>query len=165
MSRASRFGHDTSFVVVTVPRVAERYPKGREQFKSQRMALRTRPGVRNAARYREAGPLSVRTPQRFRRRYHDAGFVPRATNGTRVARSLKHHPSRQRPSREVRELAERVGFEPTCRLPDKTLSRRPRYDHFGTSPLRTIARSGTRNYSSDESPWGLGPGPWSVLGP
>ena len=33
-------------------------------------------------------------------------------------------------------LAERVGFEPTCRLPDKTLSRRPRYDHFGTSPLR-----------------------------
>ena len=34
-----------------------------------------------------------------------------------------------------RRLAERVGFEPTCRLPDKTLSRRPRYDHFGTSPL------------------------------
>ncbi len=31
-------------------------------------------------------------------------------------------------------VAERVGFEPTCRLPDKTLSRRPRYDHFGTSP-------------------------------
>ena len=33
-------------------------------------------------------------------------------------------------------MAERVGFEPTCRLPDKTLSRRPRYDHFGTSPGR-----------------------------
>ena len=33
-----------------------------------------------------------------------------------------------------RRLAERVGFEPTCRLPGKTLSRRPRYDHFGTSP-------------------------------
>ena len=32
------------------------------------------------------------------------------------------------------EVAERVGFEPTCRFPDKTLSRRPRYDHFGTSP-------------------------------
>ena len=32
------------------------------------------------------------------------------------------------------KVAERVGFEPTCRLPDKTLSRRPRYDHFGTSP-------------------------------
>src|SRR3954462_2321431 len=43
------------------------------------------------------------------------------------------------------ELAERVGFEPTCRLPDKTLSRRPRYDHFGTSPLgehSIIARGG-----------------------
>src|SRR5262249_45784543 len=34
-----------------------------------------------------------------------------------------------------RRMAERVGFEPTCRLPDKTLSRRPRYDHFGTSPF------------------------------
>src|SRR5262245_34024894 len=33
-------------------------------------------------------------------------------------------------------VAERVGFEPTCRLRDKTLSRRPRYDHFGTSPHR-----------------------------
>ena len=32
-------------------------------------------------------------------------------------------------------MAERVGFEPTCRFPDKTLSRRPRYDHFGTSPF------------------------------
>ena len=32
-------------------------------------------------------------------------------------------------------MAEREGFEPPCRLPDKTLSRRPRYDHFGTSPL------------------------------
>jgi hypothetical protein len=35
-----------------------------------------------------------------------------------------------------RRLAEREGFEPPCRLPDKTLSRRPRYDHFGTSPGR-----------------------------
>src|SRR4051812_5307762 len=32
-------------------------------------------------------------------------------------------------------MAEREGFEPPCRLPGKTLSRRPRYDHFGTSPL------------------------------
>ena len=32
------------------------------------------------------------------------------------------------------EMAEREGFEPPCRLPGKTLSRRPRYDHFGTSP-------------------------------
>ncbi len=39
-------------------------------------------------------------------------------------------------------LAERVGFEPTCRLPDKTLSRRPRYDHFGTSPVGRSARDG-----------------------
>ena len=36
-------------------------------------------------------------------------------------------------------LAERVGFEPTCRLPDNTLSRRARYDHFGTSPGRVQA--------------------------
>ena len=44
------------------------------------------------------------------------------------------------PATERRDegLAERVGFEPTCRLPDKTLSRRPRYDHFGTSPHRSI---------------------------
>ena len=34
-------------------------------------------------------------------------------------------------------MAEREGFEPPCRLPGKTLSRRPRYDHFGTSPLIT----------------------------
>ncbi len=32
-------------------------------------------------------------------------------------------------------MAERVGFEPTCPLlAGKTLSRRPRYNHFGTSP-------------------------------
>src|SRR5207302_8857538 len=43
---------------------------------------------------------------------------------------------------KVREVAERVGFEPTCRLPDKTLSRRPRYDHFGTSPSEDFERSG-----------------------
>src|SRR5688572_16628771 len=36
-----------------------------------------------------------------------------------------------------RRMAEREGFEPPCRLPDKTLSRRPRYDHFGTSPFIT----------------------------
>ena len=44
----------------------------------------------------------------------------------------------KRLSRRRRSLAERVGFEPTCRLPDKTLSRRPRYDHFGTSPDRGV---------------------------
>ena len=41
-------------------------------------------------------------------------------------------------------MAERVGFEPTCRLPDKTLSRRPRYDHFGTSPTGTAHGFKTR---------------------
>jgi hypothetical protein len=39
-------------------------------------------------------------------------------------------------------MAERVGFEPTCRLPDKTLSRRPRYDHFGTSPWTGMQPNG-----------------------
>src|SRR3954447_10971315 len=39
-----------------------------------------------------------------------------------------------------RRMAERVGFEPTCRLRDKTLSRRPRYDHFGTSPCPVLQR-------------------------
>ena len=38
------------------------------------------------------------------------------------------------------KVAERVGFEPTCRLPDKTLSRRPRYDHFGTSPFDVVSK-------------------------
>src|SRR6267143_6529638 len=45
--------------------------------------------------------------------------------------------------RERGKLAERVGFEPTCRLPDKTLSRRPRYDHFGTSPVEGRALNTT----------------------
>ena len=36
-------------------------------------------------------------------------------------------------------MAERVGFEPTCPLlAGKTLSRRPRYDRFGTSPARSM---------------------------
>jgi hypothetical protein len=45
---------------------------------------------------------------------------------------------------EAKELAERVGFEPTCRSPGKTLSRRPRYDHFGTSPRVRLWRYGGR---------------------
>jgi len=40
-------------------------------------------------------------------------------------------------AKRERRLAEREGFEPPCRLLGKTLSRRPRYDHFGTSPLLT----------------------------
>jgi hypothetical protein len=31
-------------------------------------------------------------------------------------------------------LAEKEGFEPSCRSPDKCFSRAPRYGHFGTSP-------------------------------
>ena len=46
-------------------------------------------------------------------------------------------PSRSSARSAERRLAEREGFEPPCRLPDKTLSRRPRYDHFGTSPFIT----------------------------
>ena len=49
------------------------------------------------------------------------------------------------------KLAERVGFEPTCRLPDKTLSRRPRYDHFGTSP-----DDGRPRLRADALRWGQG---------
>ena len=44
-------------------------------------------------------------------------------------------------------LAERVGFEPTCPLRDKTLSRRPRYDHFGTSPSANTLVTRTLKYS------------------
>jgi hypothetical protein len=78
------------------------------------------------------------------------------------------------------ELAERVGFEPTCRLPDKTLSRRPRYDHFGTSPgrvravcrtVRAVADAPTGNYTvrnggslegvpHDDQRWHLVKGPY-----
>ena len=47
------------------------------------------------------------------------------------------------------EMAERVGFEPTCRLPDKTLSRRPRYDHFGTSPVVCAVRAGPARAGHD----------------
>src|SRR5213592_4408201 len=47
-------------------------------------------------------------------------------------------------------VAERVGFEPTCPLlAGKTLSRRPRYDHFGTSP-RPLRKS--RQYPLCEIP-------------
>src|SRR5260221_7890039 len=46
-------------------------------------------------------------------------------------------------------MAERVGFEPTCRLPDNTLSRRARYDHFGTSPVRWNSLKRTHDYTAD----------------
>src|SRR5258708_4958476 len=51
--------------------------------------------------------------------------------------------SRKPETKREARLAERVGFEPTCRLPDKTLSRRPRYDHFGTSPVEDRALNTT----------------------
>ena len=35
-------------------------------------------------------------------------------------------------------VAEAVGFEPTCRLPDKCFSRAPRYGHFGTLPTANV---------------------------
>jgi hypothetical protein len=43
-----------------------------------------------------------------------------------------------------------VGFEPTCRLPDNTLSRRARYDHFGTSPVRRNSLKRTLDYTADD---------------
>ena len=49
-----------------------------------------------------------------------------------------------------REMAERVGFEPTCPLRDKTLSRRPRYDHFGTSPNLRLYRPALAEELLDE---------------
>src|SRR5207237_4860091 len=59
-----------------------------------------------------------------------------------VSRWTKKWPGRRPGPDEARpkggeRLAEREGFEPPCRLPGKTLSRRPRYDHFGTSPYFT----------------------------
>ena len=44
------------------------------------------------------------------------------------------------------DVAEKVGFEPTCRLiTDKTISSRSRYDHFDTSPYMStpVSRSQT----------------------
>src|SRR5262245_15648037 len=49
--------------------------------------------------------------------------------------------------------SERVGFEPTCPLRDKTLSRRPRYDHFGTSPSEVVPLG--RLETADADPAGL----------
>ena len=41
-------------------------------------------------------------------------------------------------------MAERAGFEPARELlAPKPLSRRPRYDHFGTSPVRRERQKNT----------------------
>jgi uncharacterized RDD family membrane protein YckC len=67
------------------------------------------------------------------RRGWDSSQVATSANG--ASRAMPYKPARVANDRTpVRKLAERVGFEPTCPLRDKTLSRRPRYDHFGTSP-------------------------------
>ena len=36
------------------------------------------------------------------------------------------------------QIAETVGFEPTCRLPDNLISSQARYGHFDTSPYLDI---------------------------
>ncbi len=38
-------------------------------------------------------------------------------------------------------LAEKEGFEPSCRLPDKRISSAPRYDLFDTSPYPLVCRA------------------------
>ena len=69
-------------------------------------------------------------------------------------------------------MAERGGFEPPCRLRDKTLSRRPRYDHFGTSPTGTTYGSKTCERPEERAgervlkPLGrLYPGDWACTYP
>ena len=64
----------------------------------------------------------------------DAGFFVAFPNEENT-RSTRGKPSRQLIENTREKMAERVGFEPTCPLlAGKTLSRRPRYDRFGTSP-------------------------------
>ena len=36
------------------------------------------------------------------------------------------------------QIAETVGFEPTCRLPDNLISSQARYDHFDTAPCKSM---------------------------
>ena len=59
-------------------------------------------------------------------------MVPRTKGTPKVQQKVK---TAKYLKSQIDKLAERVGFEPTCPLlAGKTLSRRPRYDHFGTSP-------------------------------
>src|SRR4029434_4114254 len=64
--------------------------------------------------------------------------VDYGVNWNRPARGEPTWPAKLSKTQKL-NLAERVGFEPTCPLRDKTLSWRPRYDHFGTSPGRVHA--------------------------
>ena len=38
-------------------------------------------------------------------------------------------------------LAQTVGFEPTCRFTDKLISSQPRYDHFDTTPYLLLSQA------------------------
>jgi hypothetical protein len=49
-------------------------------------------------------------------------------------------------------VAERVGFEPTWELPPNPLSRRARYDHFGTSPCRATSSSPSPRRGRSDTP-------------
>gem|GEM_PF-4750455 len=42
--------------------------------------------------------------------------------------------NRSKRYRACSDVAEKVGFEPTCRESGKRISSAPRYDHFDTSP-------------------------------
>ena len=55
-----------------------------------------------------------------------------------VSRNMK--PANHCGERVSRILAEKVGFEPTYRLPDKLISSQSRYGHFGTSPCHKICK-------------------------
>ena len=84
--------------------------------------------------------LSRRAPSTTRTPLHTSG-IPRPPSWrppSHVARAktLSCDDPRQRPPPVQQDLAERVGFEPTWELPPNPLSRRARYDRFGTSPIK-----------------------------
>ena len=60
------------------------------------------------------------------------GGIRAESRGAAAPRAVALETTRSDKTERSEGLAERVGFEPTCRLPDNTLSRRARYDHFGT---------------------------------
>jgi hypothetical protein len=82
-------------------------------------------------------------PRKFRRSWPIHWPISRTWSSYFVARPSRN--SSRLPSHWAFKLAEREGFEPPCRLLGKTLSRRPRYDHFGTSPslARAVAAAAT----------------------
>ena len=94
-------------------------------------------GDRNSRDQREVERLEAlnRSPTSLIARYARS-FARTAFARRRLAFWSARRPAQPKLAEGERRLAERVGFEPTCRLPDKSLSRRSRYDHFGTSPQR-----------------------------